>query len=223
MAPIIHTVNLRKVYAVGKERVVALNDVSISIEKGEFCCIVGQSGSGKSTLLNQLAGLEKPTRGKVFIGSHEISAMTEDELAKFRQAHLGFIFQSYNLLPTMTAAENVALPLMFKGISRSQRLAMARVLLHDTPIYLFDEATSNVDAESENDIMAAIRSLAGRKTVILISHRLANVVDSDCIYVLDKGRIAERGTHAELLKKQGAYSRLYTAQKQLETLETEDA
>lgn len=97
MAPIIHTVNLRKVYAVGKERVVALNDVSISIEKGEFCCIVGQSGSGKSTLLNQLAGLEKPTRGKVFIGSHEISAMTEDELAKFRQAHLGFIFQSYNL------------------------------------------------------------------------------------------------------------------------------
>ena len=223
MAPIIHTVNLRKVYAVGKERVIALNDVSISIEKGEFCCIVGQSGSGKSTLLNQLAGLEKPTRGKVFIGSHEISAMTEDELAKFRQAHLGFIFQSYNLLPTMTAAENVALPLMFKGISRSQRLAMARALLHDTPIYLFDEATSNVDAESENDIMAAIRSLAGRKTVILISHRLANVVDSDCIYVLDKGRIAERGTHAELLKKQGAYSRLYTAQKQLETLETEDA
>ena len=81
MAPIIHTVNLCKVYAVGKERVVALNDVSISIEKGEFCCIVGQSGSGKSTLLNQLAGLEKPTRGKVFIGSHEISAMTEDELA----------------------------------------------------------------------------------------------------------------------------------------------
>ena len=120
------SVNLCKVYAVGKERVVALNDVSISIEKGEFCCIVGQSGSGKSTLLNQLAGLEKPTRGKVFIGSHEISAMTEDELAKFRQAHLGFIFQSYNLLPTMTAAENVALPLMFKGISRSQRLAMAR-------------------------------------------------------------------------------------------------
>ena len=223
MAPIIRTEKLRKVYAVGKERVVALNNVDLSIEKGEFCCIVGQSGSGKSTLLNQLAGLEKPTSGKVYIGKHEISKMTENELAEFRQQHLGFIFQSYNLLPTMTAAENVALPLMFKGISRSQRLAMARALLHDTPIYLFDEATSNVDAESENDIMAAIRSLAGRKTVILISHRLANVVDSDCIYVLDKGRIAERGTHAELLKKQGTYSRLYTAQKQLETLETEDA
>ena len=126
MAPIIRTEKLRKVYAVGKERVVALNNVDLSIEKGEFCCIVGQSGSGKSTLLNQLAGLEKPTSGKVYIGKHEISKMTENELAEFRQQHLGFIFQSYNLLPTMTAAENVALPLMFKGISRSQRLAMAR-------------------------------------------------------------------------------------------------
>ena len=100
---------------------------------------------------------------------------------------------------------------------------MARALLHDTPIYLFDEATSNVDAESENDIMAAIRGLAGKKTVILISHRLANVVDSDCIYVLENGGIAEHGTHAQLLAQGGAYCRLYTAQKQLETLAKEDA
>ena len=126
MAPIIRTEKLRKVYAVGKERVVALNDVDLAIDKGEFCCIVGQSGSGKSTLLNQLAGLEKPTRGKVFIGKHEISAMNETELAQFRQQHLGFIFQSYNLLPTMTAAENVALPLMFKGIDKKTRLKLAR-------------------------------------------------------------------------------------------------
>ena len=124
LAPIIHTEKLRKVYAVGKERVIALNNVDLSIEKGEFCCIVGQSGSGKSTLLNQLAGLEKPTSGKVFIGRHEISAMTENELAAFRQQHLGFIFQSYNLLPTMTAAENVALPLMFKGVASSSVSAL---------------------------------------------------------------------------------------------------
>ncbi|MGN0984434.1 MAG: ABC transporter ATP-binding protein [Gemmiger sp.] len=126
MAPIIRTEKLRKVYATGKEKVVALNDVDIHIEKGEFCCIVGQSGSGKSTLLNQLAGLEKPTRGKVFIGRHEISAMSEQELAKFRQAHLGFIFQSYNLLPSLTATENVAMPLMFKGVDRAVRLQRAR-------------------------------------------------------------------------------------------------
>lgn len=126
LAPIIRTEKLRKVYAVGKERVVALNDVDLEIEKGEFCCIVGQSGSGKSTLLNMLAGLEKPTRGKVYIGKHEISVMTETELARFRQAHLGFIFQSYNLLPTMTAAENVALPLMFKGVDKKTRMKLAR-------------------------------------------------------------------------------------------------
>ena len=125
MAPIIHTEKLRKVYAVGKERVVALNNVDLSIEKGEFCCIVGQSGSGKSTLLNQLAGLEKPTSGQVFIGKREISAMSEGELAVFRQKYLGFIFQSYNLLPSMTAAENVALPLMFKGVPRKERLKQA--------------------------------------------------------------------------------------------------
>ena len=123
--PIIRTVGLRKVYAVGRERVVALNDVNLSIEKGEFCCIIGQSGSGKSTLLNQLAGLEKPTSGQVFIGKREISAMSEGELAVFRQKYLGFIFQSYNLLPSMTAAENVALPLMFKGVPRKERLKQA--------------------------------------------------------------------------------------------------
>ena len=126
MAPIIRVEQLRKVYRVGKEKVVALNDVNLAIEPGEICCIVGPSGSGKSTLLNQLAGLEKPTRGKVYIGRHEISAMSENELAKFRQAHLGFIFQSYNLLPNLTAAENVALPLMFKGVPRKKRLEQAR-------------------------------------------------------------------------------------------------
>ena len=212
MAPIIHTVNLRKVYAVGKERVIALNDVSISIENGEFCCIVGQSGSGKSTLLNQLAGLEKPTRGKVFIGSHEISAMTEDELAKFRQAHLGFIFQSYNLLPTMTAAENVALPLMFKGISRSQRLAMARALLHDSPIYVFDEATSNVDTRTEILLQKAMDKLMRGRTCFVIAHRLSTIVDADLILVINDGQIVEAGTHEGLLEKQGFYYRLYTSQ-----------
>lgn len=118
--------HLRKVYRVGHEKVIALNDINLEIKKGEMCCIVGASGSGKSTLLNQLAGLEKPTKGCVRIGGHNISAMSEDELAIFRQQHLGFIFQSYNLLPALTAAENVALPLMFKGVSRQTREKIAR-------------------------------------------------------------------------------------------------
>jgi putative ABC transport system ATP-binding protein len=125
----IQTEGLRKVYRVGKEKIVALNQIDISIEKGEMCCIVGQSGSGKSTLLNQLAGLEKPTRGKVVIAGQEISAMTESQLAKFRQNHLGFIFQSYNLLPSMDAIENVALPLMFKGVARKEREHQAKIAL----------------------------------------------------------------------------------------------
>jgi len=126
VASIIKVQNLRKVYRVGKEKVVALDDICLEIGEGEMCCIVGASGSGKSTLLNQLAGLEKPTKGRVLIGKHDISAMTEDELADFRQQHLGFIFQSYNLLPSMTAAENVALPLMFKGMGKKQREKLAR-------------------------------------------------------------------------------------------------
>ena len=102
-----------------------ITKVSLTFDLGEFVVITGESGSGKSTLLNQLAGLEKPTSGQVFIGKREISAMSEGELAVFRQKYLGFIFQSYNLLPSMTAAENVALPLMFKGVPRKERLKQA--------------------------------------------------------------------------------------------------
>ena len=97
-----------------------------------------------------------------------------------------------------------------------QRLALARALLHDSPIYIFDEATSNIDVESENDIMAEIHKLAKHKTVILISHRLANVVQADNIYVLENGSIAESGSHDGLLKKHGLYERLWTAQQSLE-------
>lgn len=97
-----------------------------------------------------------------------------------------------------------------------QRLALARALLHDSEIYIFDEATSNIDVESENDIMAEITRLAESKTVILISHRLANVTGADNIYVMDKGTVAETGNHEALLAKGGAYARLWNAQQELE-------
>ena len=123
--------NLRKVYKVGGEKVVALDNISLNIEKGEFCCIVGTSGSGKSTLLNMLAGLEKPTKGKVKINGQLVSKMTEKELAIFRQNNIGFIFQSYNLLPTLTAAENVAFPLVFRGVDKKLRNQKAKKILED--------------------------------------------------------------------------------------------
>ena len=127
--PIIYVKNVRKVYRMGDEEVVALKRINLRIYKGEVCCIFGTSGSGKSTLLNQLAGMEKPTDGQVFIRGKSISRMSEEELAAFRQEHMSFIFQSYNLLPSMTAVENVAMPLMFKGMDRKKREAMAEEML----------------------------------------------------------------------------------------------
>lgn len=126
---VIRVKDLRKIYRIGDERVVALAKINLEILQGQICCIVGTSGSGKSTLLNQLAGLEKPTKGSVFIGRTKISSLSENRLAEFRQRHLGFIFQSYNLMPTMTALENVSLPLIFKGASRSRRKKAALSML----------------------------------------------------------------------------------------------
>ena len=127
--PMIEVKKLRKEYPVGDEVVVALKEINLTVPKGQILCIFGQSGSGKSTLLNQLAGMEKPTKGGVRIGGQIISAMDEDALASFRQEHLGFVFQAYNLLPNLTAAENVALPLMFKGIPKEERNIAAKKLL----------------------------------------------------------------------------------------------
>ncbi|EOS59130.1 hypothetical protein C814_02115 [Anaerotruncus sp. G3(2012)] len=127
--PIISVRGLRKVYQVGDEKVVALGNINLEILQGQIVCIVGTSGSGKSTLLNQLAGLEKPTRGAVYIGKTNISKLNENQLAIFRQHFLGFVFQSYNLLPTMTALENVALPMIFKGIGRKKRNKAALKML----------------------------------------------------------------------------------------------
>lgn len=125
----VETKNLRKVYRTGDEKVVALDNIDLTIEQGQVCCILGTSGSGKSTLLNQLAGLEKPTRGTVKIKGELISKMSEKQLAVFRQKHIGFVFQSYNLIQGMTAVENVAMPLMFRRVSRKKREEAAREML----------------------------------------------------------------------------------------------
>lgn len=127
--PIIQVKNLYKIYRVGTNRVRALDGVDFTMYKGEFCAIVGPSGSGKSTLLNMLAGLEKPTKGEIVIAGRHIEAMTENQLVAFRREHVGFIFQSYNLLKTLNAVENVALPLSFRGIPKKIRMEKARKYL----------------------------------------------------------------------------------------------
>ena len=230
-----------------------LHEVSLTIPQGSFVSLVGESGCGKSTIAALLSGSRTGYTGSVTLGGVPVEQLQQAQrlrtltvvphnatifkgtveanlrMAKPQAAEseLWAALEQVNLADFCRSQDGLQTALHEGGSNLSggqrQRLAMARALLHDTPIYLFDEATSNVDAESENDIMAAIRSLAGKKTVILISHRLANVVDSDCIYVMDKGRIAEQGRHADLLAQQGVYSRLYLAQKQLETLGEEKA
>ena len=225
-----------------------LHDVSLCIPQGSFVSLVGESGCGKSTIAAILSGARTGYTGSVTLGGVPVQTLREESRLRTLTVvpHNAAIFRGTvgsNLRMAAPAADDAALwaaleevnlaafcrsqqgldtPLHEGGSNLSggqrQRLAMARALLHDSPIYLFDEATSNVDAESENDIMAAIRKLAGKKTVILISHRLANVVDSDCIYVMDGGRIAEQGKHEALLAEGGVYSRLYNAQKRLEDL-----
>ena len=230
-----------------KDRTI-LHDVSLTIPQGGFVSLVGESGCGKSTIAAILSGARTGYTGAVTLGGVPVKELKEESRLRAMTVvpHNAAIFKGTvgsNLRMAAPAADDAALwaaleqvnladfcrsqqgletPLHEGGSNLSggqrQRLAMARALLHDSPIYLFDEATSNVDAESENDIMKAIRSLAGTKTVILISHRLANVVDSDCIYVMENGTIAEQGKHDTLLAAGGAYSRLYNAQKQLENL-----
>ncbi len=230
-----------------KDRTI-LNDVSLTIPQGSLVSLVGESGCGKSTIAALLSGARTGYTGSVTLGGTPVQEIKQADRLRaltlvphnatiFKgtvasnlwmadpdadEQKLWEVLEQVNLADFCRSQEGLATELHEGGSNLSggqrQRLAMARALLHDSPIYLFDEATSNVDAESENDIMQAIHGLAGKKTVILISHRLANVVDSDCIYVMEKGRIAEQGRHAELLARNGVYSRLYQAQKQLETL-----
>ena len=121
MEPIISVRDLQKVFVIGENEVHALNGLDFDIYQGEFIAIVGTSGSGKSTCLNMLAGLEKPSSGKILIAGAEIDKMNEAELVRFRRNHVGFIFQSYNLIPFMNAVENVAMPLMFRGVGKDER------------------------------------------------------------------------------------------------------
>ena len=131
LEPIIRIRGLKKVYRVGEERVRALNGVDLDIYPGEFVCIIGRSGSGKSTLLNMMAGLEKPSRGSIVIAGEHLEKMNEKQLVDFRLRHIGFIFQQFNLFPSMTALENVTMPLVYRGVSARKRKAAALKMLKD--------------------------------------------------------------------------------------------
>ena len=129
MAPLIEIKGLTKKYRLGQEVITALDNVDLTIRRGEFFCLLGTSGSGKSTLLHVVAGLERATKGEVLLRGVPLTKMRERKMATFRRKHMGFIFQSYNLLPSLTALENVALPLVFAGVSKKERLRRAYQML----------------------------------------------------------------------------------------------
>lgn len=197
--PIIEVHSLRKEYPVGDETVVALKHISMTIRRGEICCIFGTSGSGKSTLLNQLAGMEKPTRGGVLIGGVPISLLSEDALAAFRQRHLGFVFQSYNLLPGLTAAENVAMPLMFRGVPPAQRDRAARKMLAQVGLaHRMDHFPSQMSGGQQQRVGIA-RAFIARPDVVFADEPTGNLDSHTTLEVMEMIRSFARTFHQTIV------------------------
>ena len=235
--------NLTFSYEAGRE---ILHGIDLFFPKSSFVSIVGESGCGKSTVAAILMGRNQGYGGSVRIGDAELREISEGSLMKqityvshqsylfkgtvrdnlrmgkpdAEDSELWAVLERVNLAAFLKEEQGLDTGVSEKGGNLSggqcQRLALARALLHDSPVYIFDEATSNIDIESENDIMREIHALAQIKTVILISHRLANVTASDRIYVMENGAVTESGTHEELLKTDGVYSSLWNAQQSLE-------
>ena len=223
-----------------------LKGIDMEFPAGSFTSLVGTSGCGKSTAAAILMGRNRGYQGSVAVEGRELSDVQESSLMDqiTLVSHNSYLFKGtvednlrmgrpdatekemeevlrkVNLWGFLQAQQGLSTPVMEKGSNFSggqcQRLAIARALLHDTPVYIFDEATSNIDAESEEMIMDVIHKLAETKTIILISHRLANVVKSNRIYMMKEGCIAETGTHEELMGENGDYADLYRAQMELE-------
>lgn len=230
-----------------------LSGVNMTFKRGAFTAIVGESGCGKSTISAILTGRNKGYGGSVSVGETELSEIREADLMENITyiSHQSYLFKGTvrdNLLMGKPDASDSELWEVLERVNladfvrnekgldtglsekasnlsggQCQRLALARALLHDSPIYIFDEATSNIDVESENDIMNEIQNLAESKTVILISHRLVNVVKADAIYVMVNGKIAESGKHRELLENKADYEKLWEAQQRLENYGKDDA
>lgn len=182
---VVEVKNVKKIFRIGKEKVRALNGVSVEFNRGEFVIILGTSGSGKSTFLNVVAGLDKPTVGSVKILGEEISTMNENKLAKFRQKHIGFIFQSYNLLPTLTAVENVALPLTFRKEKVGSRNKEAAKLLKAVGLgtHLYHKPTQMSGGQQQR--VGIARAFAGMPEIIFADEPTGNLDSKTTEIVLD--------------------------------------
>lgn len=172
---LIKTENLTKIYSDGKVQVEALKSVNLEIEAGEFVVVAGPSGSGKTTLLNLIGGLDKPTDGKVYLEGVDISLLKRDEMADFRLRKIGFIFQAYNLIPVLTAFENVELPLILLGISESERRKRAMEVLNLLEIGELADKKPNEMSGGQQQRVAVARAIVTNPSIVLADEPTAHL------------------------------------------------
>ena len=177
--------DLYKIYHVGETKVRALNGVGFTIDRGNFCAIVGASGSGKSTLLNMLAGLEKPTKGEIVIAGEHMETKSENQLVAFRREHIGFIFQSFNLMGTMNAIENVALPLTFQGMDKKKRTARAEEMLDLVGLTKYKKHRPNQMSGGQQQRVGVARALVVEPEIIFADEPTGNLDSNTSVEVMN--------------------------------------
>ena len=173
--PLIRVDHIRKVYRMGQEKVVALDDVTLDIQSGEMVCFLGTSGSGKSTFLNMVAGLEKPTRGEIWIGSIPIHKLNETQVTLFRQKNIGFIFQAYHLIPSMTALENVTIPLTFRGVEKKKRLRAGKAALKSVGLEGYENRKPSQMSGGQQQRVGIARALVGNPRILFADEPTGNL------------------------------------------------
>ena len=197
MTPILQTHNISKSYRIGNRELTVLRDVSLTIEAGEFVAVIGSSGSGKSTLLSLMSGLDSPTNGRIFIHNRDITDLSEDELAPLRNATIGYVFQSFHLVPSLSAIENIMFPAELQGVAdarakaesllqrvglldradnfphqlsggEKQRAAICRALINNPQVIFADEPTGNLDSSNGQAILDLLRQLQRERQTTLV-------------------------------------------------------
>lgn len=199
MSASIQVKGLRKVYHMGKEKIIALNHVDLEIEEGEICCLFGTSGSGKSTLLNMLAGLEKPTKGSIKIKNERVDLLDETSLATFRQKYIGFVFQSYNLIPSLTALENVSLPLIFQGMPRVKREKRAKEMLRAVGLKGRMKHKPKEMSGGQQQRVSIARAFVNRPTILFADEPTGNLDTHMTIEVMEMIRSIAREYNQTLI------------------------